>query len=46
MVAAAVPGPTTMHEDFSPADFVVPDLEALPKLLEQNGNGHQHGNGR
>jgi beta-phosphoglucomutase-like phosphatase (HAD superfamily) len=46
MVAAAVPGPTTMHEDFSPADFVLPDLEALPKLLEQNGNGHQKGNGR
>jgi beta-phosphoglucomutase-like phosphatase (HAD superfamily) len=41
MAAAAVPGPATIHEDFSVADFVLPSLEALPKLLEQNGNGHR-----
>jgi len=40
MSVAALPGPATRHEDFTPADFVLPSLEALPKLLEQNGNGH------
>ena len=40
MAVAALPGPATMHEDFSPADFVLPSLEALPKLLEQNSNGN------
>jgi beta-phosphoglucomutase-like phosphatase (HAD superfamily) len=40
MATAAVPGPATAHEDFSPADFILPSLEALPKLLEQNGNGN------
>lgn len=44
MTVAAVPGPTTIHEDFSAADFVLPSLEALPKVLERNGNGN--GNGR
>jgi len=40
MTAAAVPGASTIHEDFSPADFVIPSLEALPKLLALNGNGN------
>jgi beta-phosphoglucomutase-like phosphatase (HAD superfamily) len=40
MGVAAVPGPATAHEDFSPADFVLPSLEALPKLLQRNGNGN------
>jgi beta-phosphoglucomutase-like phosphatase (HAD superfamily) len=40
MTVAAVPGPTTSHEDFSPADLVLPSLEALPKALHLNGNGH------
>jgi HAD superfamily hydrolase (TIGR01509 family) len=39
MTVAAVPGPATIREDFSPADLVVPSLEALPKLLERNGTG-------
>jgi len=43
MTVAALPGPTTMHEDFSPADFVLPSLDALPKLLERNGNGNVNG---
>ena len=42
MTVAAVPGPATSHEDFSPADLVLPSLEALPKVLERNGNGHGH----
>ena len=41
MKAAAVPGSTTAHEDFSPADFVLPSLEALPKVLERNGTGRE-----
>jgi len=41
MTVAAVPGPTTSHEDFSPADVVLPSLEALPKVLERNGNTHE-----
>jgi hypothetical protein len=41
MTVAAVPGPTTVHEDFSPADLILPSLEALPKVLDRNGNGHQ-----
>lgn len=39
MTVAAIPGPSTIHEDFSPADLVLPSLEALPKVLERNGNG-------
>jgi HAD superfamily hydrolase (TIGR01509 family) len=39
MKVAAVPGPMTLHQDFSPADLVLPSLEALPKVLERNGNG-------
>jgi beta-phosphoglucomutase-like phosphatase (HAD superfamily) len=42
MKVAAVPGPTTLHEDFSPADLILPSLEALPKVLERNGNGAGH----
>jgi beta-phosphoglucomutase-like phosphatase (HAD superfamily) len=38
MTVAAVPGPATTHEDFSPAGLVLPSLEALPKVLERNGN--------
>jgi beta-phosphoglucomutase-like phosphatase (HAD superfamily) len=41
MTVAAVPGPTTIHEDFSPADLVLPSLEALPKVLERNGDGRE-----
>jgi HAD superfamily hydrolase (TIGR01509 family) len=41
MTVAAVPGPTTAHEDFSPADLILPSLEALPKVLDRNGNGHR-----
>ncbi|MGH7266996.1 MAG: HAD family hydrolase [Candidatus Rokuibacteriota bacterium] len=37
MVVAAVPCPATSHEDFGPADFVLPGLKGLPKLLGQNG---------
>ena len=33
MTVAAVPCPATSHEDFSPADLVLPSLEALPKAL-------------
>ena len=40
MTVAAVPSPASSHEDFSPADLVLPSLEALPKVLERNGNGH------
>jgi len=40
MTVAAVPGPVTIHEDFSPADLILPSLEALPKVLPLNGNGH------
>lgn len=42
MTVAAVPGPTTKGQDFSPADLVLPSLEALPKLLHLNGHGHDH----
>jgi len=42
MAVAAVPGPSTAHEDFSPADLVLPSLEALPKLLGRNGNARQY----
>jgi len=38
MTVAAVPCQTTSHEDFSPADLVLPSLEALPKALGQNGH--------
>jgi HAD superfamily hydrolase (TIGR01509 family) len=41
MTVAAVPGPTTKGQDFSPADLILPSLEALPKLLDRNG--HEHG---
>ena len=40
MTVAAVPGPATAHEDFSPADLILPSLEALPKVLDRNGNGN------
>ena len=33
MRVAAVPCPATSHEDFGPADLVLPDLEALRKAL-------------
>jgi hypothetical protein len=35
--------PATSHEDFSAADFVLPGLEALPKVLEQGAGwpGHE-----
>jgi beta-phosphoglucomutase-like phosphatase (HAD superfamily) len=42
MTVAAVPSSASDHEDFSPADLVLPSLEALPKVLERNGNGHGH----
>jgi beta-phosphoglucomutase-like phosphatase (HAD superfamily) len=41
MTVAAVPGPTTKGQDFSPADLILPSLEALPKLLDRNGHGHR-----
>jgi HAD superfamily hydrolase (TIGR01509 family) len=37
MLVAAVPCPVTSHEDFSPADLVLPTLEALPKALGHDG---------
>lgn len=37
MTVVAVPCPATSHEDFSPADWVLPSLEALPKVLGQDG---------
>jgi HAD superfamily hydrolase (TIGR01509 family) len=40
MTVAAVPGPTTKGQDFSPADLILPSLEALPKLLDRNGLDH------
>ncbi len=40
MTVAAVPGPATADEDFSPADLILPSLEALPKVLDRDGNGH------
>ena len=40
MTVAAVPGPTTQGQDFSPADLILPSLEALPKLLDRNGHDH------
>ena len=40
MTVAAVPGPTTKGQDFSPADLILPSLEALPKLLDRNGHDH------
>jgi HAD superfamily hydrolase (TIGR01509 family) len=39
MTVAAVPGSTTSNEDFSTADLILPSLEALPKVLDRNGNG-------
>ena len=33
MRVAAIPCPATSHEDFGPADLVLPDLEALPKAF-------------
>lgn len=36
MLVAAVPCRATSHEDFSPADLVLPTLEALPKAFGQN----------
>ncbi len=43
MTVAAVPGPVSIQEDFSPADLVLPSLEALPKVLPLNGNGNGNG---
>jgi HAD superfamily hydrolase (TIGR01509 family) len=40
MTVAAVPGSTTSGQDFSPADLILPGLEALPKVLNGNGRGH------
>jgi beta-phosphoglucomutase family hydrolase len=37
MAVAAVPCPSTSHEDFSPADFILTDLEALTKIIDQDG---------
>lgn len=34
MTVAAIPCAATSHEDFSPADLVLPSLEALPKALD------------
>jgi beta-phosphoglucomutase-like phosphatase (HAD superfamily) len=42
MTVAAVPSSASSDEDFSPADLVLPSLEALPKVLERNGNGNGH----
>jgi beta-phosphoglucomutase-like phosphatase (HAD superfamily) len=39
MRVAAVLGPTTANEDLSPADLVLPSLEALPRALDRNGSG-------
>jgi hypothetical protein len=36
MPVAAVPGPGTSDEDFTPADLVLPSLWALPKALGWN----------
>ena len=38
MTVAAIPCRATSHEDFSPADLVLPSLEALPKALALNGH--------
>lgn len=43
MTSAAVPSPSTSHEDFSLADFVLPSLEALPKALDLNGHAPRAG---
>jgi HAD superfamily hydrolase (TIGR01509 family) len=40
MTVAAVPGSTTSGQDFSPADLILPGLEALPKVLGRNGHEH------
>jgi HAD superfamily hydrolase (TIGR01509 family) len=45
MTVAVVPNLASSHEDLSPADLVIPSLEALPKVLERNGNGNGNGNG-
>jgi HAD superfamily hydrolase (TIGR01509 family) len=42
MTVAAIPCPATRHEDFSPADVVLPSLEALPKILEAEGPGSRY----
>jgi HAD superfamily hydrolase (TIGR01509 family) len=39
MLVAAVPCAATGHEDFSPADLVLPSLEALPKALGAEAEG-------
>lgn len=36
MTVAVIPGPATSHEDFSPADLMLPSLEGLGKALGQN----------
>jgi HAD superfamily hydrolase (TIGR01509 family) len=36
MLVAAVPCPATSHEDFSGADFVLPNLEALLTVLDRD----------
>ena len=38
MPVAAVPSPATGHEDFAPADLVLPSLWALPKAIGWNGD--------
>src|SRR5262245_802467 len=43
MTVAAVPGSTTSGQDFSPADLILPSLEALPKVLDRNGHEHSTG---
>jgi HAD superfamily hydrolase (TIGR01509 family) len=35
MLVAAVPCPATSHEDFSDAHFLLPSLEALPRVLDR-----------
>ena len=45
MTVAVVPNLASSEEDLSPADLVIPSLEALPKVLERNGNGNGNGNG-
>jgi len=39
MAVAAIPCPATSHEDFSPADLVLPSLEAIPKALGLDATG-------
>jgi len=45
MTVAVVPNLASSEEDLSPADLVIPSLDALPKVLERNGNGNGNGHG-